>query len=341
MIEYKHIYLFYKEDVMNKIWHRHRFAMFVFILAGTVDYIYGIQSPWVIVASLITIFSTLLMEHIFYEKRGVYIFAQIGFITGFFSGQLAWRFIQMVYPHELPINLEPYLIACFGYLGYYMPLMSVQQPGGILQGPYNESSVTQSPLDIKLLDTSVIIDGRINDIVATGFIYGTLVVPKFVLNEIQALADSQDSIKRSRARRGLDVLNQLREQKNIILKVISRDYPDIKGVDSKLIILAKEKSYAIFTNDYNLNKVANIEGVTVLNLNDLITALIPVLLPGEEFELDVLREGKENNQGVGYLADGTMVVVANGGNLVGQKITARVTSTLQTSAGRIIFTDSI
>lgn len=326
---------------MNKIWHRHRFAMFVFILAGTVDYIYGIQSPWVIVASLITIFSTLLMEHIFYEKRGVYIFAQIGFITGFFSGQLAWRFIQMVYPHELPINLEPYLIACFGYLGYYMPLMSVQQPGGILQGPYNESSVTQSPLDIKLLDTSVIIDGRINDIVATGFIYGTLVVPKFVLNEIQALADSQDSIKRSRARRGLDVLNQLREQKNIILKVISRDYPDIKGVDSKLIILAKEKSYAIFTNDYNLNKVANIEGVTVLNLNDLITALIPVLLPGEEFELDVLREGKENNQGVGYLADGTMVVVANGGNLVGQKITARVTSTLQTSAGRIIFTDSI
>ncbi|MDK2818570.1 MAG: hypothetical protein KFW21_03865 [Spirochaetota bacterium] len=326
---------------MNKIWHRHRFAMFVFILAGTVDYIYGIQSPWVIVASLITIFSTLLMEHIFYEKRGVYIFAQIGFITGFFSGQLAWRFIQMVYPHELPINLEPYLIACFGYLGYYMPLMSVQQPGGILQGPYNESSATQSPLDIKLLDTSVIIDGRINDIVATGFIYGTLVVPKFVLNEIQALADSQDSIKRSRARRGLDVLNQLREQKNIILKVISRDYPDIKGVDSKLIILAKEKSYAIFTNDYNLNKVANIEGVTVLNLNDLITALIPVLLPGEEFELDVLREGKENNQGVGYLADGTMVVVANGGNLVGRKITARVTSTLQTSAGRIIFTDSI
>ena len=325
---------------MDKIWNRHRFAFLIFILAGAVDYIFGIQSPWVIVATLVTIFSTLLMEHLFFEKRGVYIFAQIGFITGFYSGQLAWRFIQMVYPHDLP-NLEPYLIACFGYLGYYMPLMSVQQPGGILQSPYNESSGTMSPLDMKLLDTSVIIDGRINDIVATGFIYGTLIVPKFVLNEIQALADSQDSIKRSRARRGLDVLNQLREQKNVTLKVISRDYPDVKGVDSKLIVLAKEKSYAIFTNDYNLNKVANIEGVNVLNLNDLITALIPVLLPGEEFELDVLREGKENNQGVGYLADGTMVVVANGGSLVGRKITARVTSTLQTSAGKIIFTESI
>ncbi len=325
---------------MDKIWNRHRFAFFVFILAGAVDYIYGIQSPWVIVATLVTIFSTLLMEHLFFEKRGVYIFAQIGFITGFYSGQLAWRFIQMVYPHDLP-NLEPYLIACFGYLGYYMPLMSVQQPGGILQGPYNESSTAISPLDMKLLDTSVIIDGRINDIVATGFVYGTLIVPKFVLNEIQALADSQDAIKRSRARRGLDVLNQLREQKNVTLKVISRDYPDVKGVDSKLIVLAKEKSYAIFTNDYNLNKVANIEGVNVLNLNDLITSLIPVLLPGEEFELDVLREGKENNQGVGYLPDGTMVVVANGGSLVGRKITARVTSTLQTSAGKIIFTESI
>ena len=325
---------------MDKIWNRHRFAFLIFILAGAVDYIYGIQSPWVIVATLVTIFSTLLMEHLFFEKRGVYIFAQIGFITGFYSGQLAWRFIQMVYPHDLP-NLEPYLIACFGYLGYYMPLMSVQQPGGILQSPYNESTAKLSPLDMKLLDTSVIIDGRINDIVATGFIFGTLIVPKFVLNEIQALADSQDSIKRSRARRGLDVLNQLREQKNVTLKVISRDYPDVKGVDSKLIVLAKEKSYAIFTNDYNLNKVANIEGVNVLNLNDLITALIPVLLPGEEFELDVLREGKENNQGVGYLPDGTMVVVANGGNLVGKKITARVTSTLQTSAGKIIFTDSI
>lgn len=325
---------------MLEIWQRHRVAISIFLLAGCVDFFYGTRSPWVIVATLITIFSTLLMEHVFYAKRGVYIFAQIGFITGFYSGQLAWRFIQMIYPHEIPMNLEPYLIACFGYLGYYMPLMSVQQPGGILQTPYSDGGYVPTPFDMKLLDTSVIIDGRINDIVATGFIAGTLIVPKFVLNEIQALADSQDPIKRSRARRGLDVLNQLREQKNVVLKVISRDFPEIKGVDSKLIVLAKEKKYAIFTNDYNLNKVANIEGVIVLNINDLINALKPVLIPGEEFELEVIREGKENGQGVGYLADGTMVVVAHGAHLVGMKLTVRVTSTLQTSAGRIVFTEA-
>lgn len=324
---------------MKEIYNRHRFAIFIFILAGTINYLYTGRSPWIIIATLVTILSTLLMEHIFYEKRGVYIFAQIGFITGFFSGQLAWKFIQMIYPHEIPINLEPYLIACFGYLGYYMPLKSVQQPGSILQTPYSDGGIVPSPFDMKVLDTSVIIDGRITDIVATGFISGTIIVPKFVLNEIQALADSQDSMKRERARRGLDVLNALREQKNIVLKVSPKDYPDIKGVDSKLILLAKEKSYAVFTNDYNLNKIAHIEGVKVLNLNDLINALKPVLLPGEEFELEVLREGKENGQGVGYLSDGTMVVVAQGSNLVGRKLMVKVTSTLQTSAGRIIFTE--
>ena len=324
---------------MKEIWIRHRFAIFLFILAGTIDYVYKGQNPWAIVAALVTIFCTLLMEHLFYEKRGVYIFAQIGFITGFISGQLAWKFIQMIYPEEFPVNLEPYLIACFGYLGYYMPLKSVQLPGGLLQAPYSDGGVMPSVFDMKVLDTSVIIDGRINDIVETGFISGTIIVPKFVLNEIQALADSQDGIKRSRARRGLDVLNQLREQKNITLKVIAKDYPDIKGVDSKLIALAKDKNYAIFTNDYNLNKVAHIEGVKVLNINDLVNALKPILLMGEELELEVLKAGKEQGQGVGYLADGTMVVVANGSSLVGRKLNVKVTSTLQTSAGRIIFTE--
>ncbi len=325
---------------MSEILHRHRFVISIFILAGGVDYFYGVRDTWVIVAVLLTIGVTILLEHTFYAKRGVYIFAQIGFIAGFYSGRLAWQLVQMMYHEELPINLEPYLIFCFAYLGYYMPLMSVQQPGGILQAPYSDGAVV-NPLDLKLLDTSVIIDGRINDLVATRFLYGTLIVPKFVLNEIQALADSQDPIKRSRARRGLDVLNQLREQKNIALKVTSADYPESKGVDAKLISLAKDKAYAIFTNDYNLNKIANIEGVTVLNINDLINALKPVLLPGEVFELEVLREGKENGQGVGYLDDGTMVVLADGAKLVGKKLTVSVTSTLQTSAGRIIFTEAI
>lgn len=326
---------------MADILQRHRFVIIIFIFAGILDYFYNSQNTWTIIATMCAIAITLFFEHTFYAKRGIYIFAQIGFITGFYSGQLAWKFVEMLYPHEIPVNLEPYFIACFGYLGYYMPLMSLQQPGAFLQAPYSDGGVVHSPLDSKLLDTSVIIDGRINDMVATGFIYGTLIVPKFVLNEIQALADSQDPIKRSRARRGLDVLNQLREQKNVALKVISTDYQDIKGVDSKLIALAKEKSYAIFTNDYNLNKIANIESVFVLNINDLINALKPVLLPGEQFELEVLREGKENGQGVGYLDDGTMVVLANGASLVGKKLLVSVTSTLQTSAGRIIFTETV
>lgn len=326
---------------MSEIWNRHRCAILIFIGAGFLDYMYGSQNTWTIIATISTIAATLFFEHIFYAKRGIYIFAQIGFITGFYSGQLAWKFVQMLYPHEIPVNLEPYFIACFGYLGYYMPLMSMQQPGGIFQAPYSDGVGVHSPHDIKLLDTSVIIDGRVNSMVATGFLYGTLMVPKFVLNEIQALADSQDPIKRSKARRGLDVLNQLREQKNITLKVISKDYLDIKGVDSKLIALAKEQGCVIFTNDYNLNKIANIENVMVLNINDLINALKPVLVPGEQFELEVLREGKEQGQGVGYLDDGTMVVLANGSGLVGKKLTVSVTSTLQTSAGRIIFTESV
>jgi len=325
---------------MKEVWHKHRFAILLFSVAGAIHYIFGGRSPWIILAALITILATLLMEHIFYAKRGVYIFAQIGFITGFFSGKLAWEFIKMIYPQEIPINLEPYFIACFGYLGYYMPLMSVQQPGGVLQTPYSDGGFVHSPFDCKLLDTSVIIDGRVNDLVMTGFIFGEIIVPKFVLNEIQALADSQDGIKRSRARRGLDVLNLLREQKNISLKVIAKDYPDIKGVDSKLIALAKEKSYSIFTNDYNLNKIARIEGVYVLNINDLSNALRPILLPGEEMELDVLKEGKEAGQGVGYLPDGTMVVVAQGAHLVGRRLKVRVTTMLQTSAGRIVFTEA-
>lgn len=325
---------------MKEIWYKHRFVILLFSIAGIIHYFYGGRSPWIILAAVITILSTLLIEHIFYAKRGVYIFAQIGFITGFFSGKLAWEFIKMIYPQEISINLEPYFIACFGYLGYYMPLMSIQQPGGILQTPYSDGGMVHSPYDFKLLDTSVVIDGRINDLVMTGFIYGEIIIPKFVLNEIQALADSQDSIKRSRARRGLDVLNQLREQTNITLKVISKDYPEIRGVDSKLIALAKEKSYCIFTNDYNLNKIARIEDVYVLNINDLSNALKPILLPGEEMELDVLKEGKEAGQGIGYLPDGTMVVVAQGAHLVGRHLKVRVTSMLQTSAGRIIFTEA-
>ncbi len=324
---------------MRDILYRHRFVLLFFILMGVID-VFHSRNLWAIGATAAAILVTAGIETAFYSRRGVYLFAQIGFIAGYCCGVIAWKMILFVYP-SIPVNFELYLIACFGYLGFYMPLMAVQKKtGAVLQAPYSDSSVID-PLDLKLLDTSVIIDGRVNDLAATGFLHGTLIVPKFVLNEIQALADSQDPIKRSRARRGLDVLNMLKEQKHITLKVTAADYKDIKGVDSKLIALAKEKDYSIFTNDYNLNKIATIEGVSVLNINDLVNALKPVLLPGEQFELDVLRAGKEQGQGVGYLDDGTMVVLANGANMVGRKLLVAVTSTLQTSAGRIIFTEAV
>lgn len=326
---------------MMEIWHKHRFVIILLIGIGIIDFITNGQSPWVLVVTLVSILITLLIEHMSYAKRKVYIFAQIGFIAGFFSGQFLYELLVRVYPYQIPVDLELYLIICFSYLGAYMPLMAQYGSENGLFSMSGSGNASVTVFDNKLLDTSVIIDGRINDMVATGFVSGILIVPKFVLNEIQALADSQDSIKRSRARRGLDVLNQLHEQKNIALKIISKDYPDIKGVDSKLIALAKEKNYAVFTNDYNLNKIARIEGVEVLNMNDLVNALKPVLLPGEELELDIVKEGKESGQGVGYLADGTMVVVANGSNLVGKKMRVQVTSMLQTSAGRIIFTEVI
>ncbi|HTJ27159.1 MAG TPA: PIN domain-containing protein [Candidatus Limnocylindria bacterium] len=187
----------------------------------------------------------------------------------------------------------------------------------------------------KLLDTSVIIDGRVLDIVRSGFMEGPLLLPRFVLRELQMIADSGDALKRTRGRRGLDLLTQL--QATTPLEIVERDYDDIHEVDAKLVRLARERSARLVTNDYNLNRVAHVEGVSVLNVNELANALKPVLLPGEELRVAVIREGREAHQGVGYLDDGTMIVVENGRRLIGETIDVAVTSALQTNAGRMIF----
>ena len=188
----------------------------------------------------------------------------------------------------------------------------------------------------KFLDTSVIIDGRVLDIVKTGFLEGRLVVPQFVLAELRHIADSSDPQRRVRGRRGLDVLQSL--QKETAILVDETDYPDVNEVDVKLLRLCREQGGTVITNDYNLNKVAGVTGIKVLNINDLANALKPILLSGEELTVQILREGKEPGQGVAYLDDGTMVVVENGRRHVGQTITVTVTTVLQTSAGRMIFT---
>jgi uncharacterized protein YacL len=189
----------------------------------------------------------------------------------------------------------------------------------------------------KVLDTSVIIDGRISDICKTGFLEGTLVVPHFVLRELQQIADSADSIKRNRGRRGLDILEKIKGAPGITVQIVEKDYPDVKEVDLKLIELAKELGAKIVTNDFNLNKVSQLRGVEVLNINDLANSLKPVVLPGETMKVFILKEGKEYNQGVAYLDDGTMVVVDNARRMIGKTISTQVTSVLQTTAGKMIF----
>ena len=221
----------------------------------------------------------------------------------------------------------------------YVGLISGANKGEYLDlssfgGFFTDSSVRKW---CKVLDTSVIIDGRVADICKTGFLEGTLVVPHFVLRELQQIADSADSAKRNRGRRGLDVLEKIKSVPGVAVQIVEKDYPDVKEVDLKLIELAKELTAKIVTNDFNLNKVSQLRGVEVLNINELANALKPVVLPGETMKVFILKEGKEYNQGVAYLDDGTMVVVDNARRMIGKTIETQVTSVLQTTAGKMIF----
>ncbi|SFQ17403.1 PIN/TRAM domain-containing protein [Salibacterium halotolerans] len=190
---------------------------------------------------------------------------------------------------------------------------------------------------VKILDTSVIIDGRIADVCQTGFIEGTLVIPEFVLEELQHIADSSDVLKRNRGRRGLDILNRIQKELSVNVEIYEGDFEDIHEVDSKLVKLAKIREGMVVTNDFNLNKVCDLQGVEVLNINDLANSVKPVVLPGEEMNVQVIKDGKEQGQGVAYLDDGTMIVVEGGREYISKTIQVVVTSVLQTSAGRMIF----
>ena len=190
----------------------------------------------------------------------------------------------------------------------------------------------------KILDTSVIIDGRVADLCETGFLEGTFIVPQFILHELQHIADSSDSLKRARGRRGLDILNKIQKMVDIDVRIVDDDFPHVKDVDSKIVVLAKKLRAKVITNDLNLNKVAELQGVRVLNINELCNALRPVVLPGETIRVFVLKEGKEAGQGVAYLDDGTMIVVDNAKRCIGRNVDVVVTSVLQTTAGRMIFT---
>ncbi len=220
----------------------------------------------------------------------------------------------------------------FGYLGLFLGSKKVEEFNFLNAEPKNNR-------DYRVLDTSVIIEGRIADICDSGFIEGELIVPRFVLNELQFLADSSDSMKRLRGRRGLDVLNHMQKSTNINIEIVEQDFPKIKGVDGKLVALAKQLGAKLLTNDYNLNKVAQLQGVRVLNVNELANAMKPVVLPGEQMTVKIMREGKESGQGVGYLDDGTMIIVDSGQKMLNMNVDVIVTSVLQTTAGRMIFSE--
>jgi uncharacterized protein YacL len=261
----------------------------------------------------------------------------IGLILGIFTANLLSNvFFPNFYNHQQTVlSLLGILYGVCGYIGLRIGFKKGEEIH--LHGWKLFSKNAPQSGNAKILDTSVIIDGRIADITETGFIEGSLIIPQFVLNELQHIADSSDSIKRTRGKRGLEVLHHIQKQANVDVQIVDKDYPAVKEVDSKLIELAKEVHGKIITNDANLNKVAELQGIVVLNINELANSIKPVVLPGEEINVKILKEGKEMGQGVAYLDDGTMIVVDNGRRQMGKTIDVIVTSVLQTPAGRMIF----
>jgi uncharacterized protein YacL len=232
-------------------------------------------------------------------------------------------------------SLKLVLVLILAYFGMIFAMRGRDEFNLIV--PYIKFDRQDQKDTVLILDTSVIIDGRILDICQTKFLEGRLVIPGFVLKELQQVADSQDPLKRNRGRRGLDILNKLKKLQHVAVRIHEEDFPGLASVDEKLIKLAKLLSAKVLTNDFNLNKVAELQGVTILNINELAQALRPILLPGESMQVRLVKEGKEKDQAIGYLDDGTMVVVDGARRLMGQDAAVIVTSALQTAAGRMIF----
>jgi uncharacterized protein YacL len=277
-------------------------------------------------------------------SSGTLISALVGLVLGLIIAALVYIPLSAL-PQALSSTLPLVAAVLFGYLGV---VIAVSRQGDIREAisfskraskGAGHSGDSKHPQDKSILiDTSVIIDGRIVDIARTGFVPGNLLIPRFVLNELQYIADSAESMRRQRGRRGIEVLSELQKDRNINTTIADIDVEGVREVDEKLIMLARQMQAPILTNDYNLNRVAELQGVQVLNINELANAVKSILLPGEMLIVNVIQEGKESGQGVGYLDDGTMVVVEDGRNYLNKEIQVSVTKVLQTAAGRMIFT---
>ena len=273
-------------------------------------------------------------------------FGTIGLLLGLFVAYLINIPIQDIGLKIVSEIVPLFLTIIIGYLGFQVGFRRREEFMSILSLPRKDKSRKQNldsdkeetyELKPKILDTSVIIDGRIADICQTNFLEGTIVIPQFILEELQHIADSSDVLKRNRGRRGLDILNRIQKELKIDVEIYEGDFEEIQEVDSKLVKLAKLINGIVVTNDFNLNKVCDFQGVSVLNINDLANAVKPVVLPGEELVVQVIKDGKEQKQGIAYLDDGTMIVVEDGRDYIGKTIEVLITSVLQTSAGRMIF----
>jgi uncharacterized protein YacL len=272
--------------------------------------------------------------------------SMLGIIVGLIIAALL-AFPLSLLPSPLGEILPFVGVLIFGYFGVAVFVMRQNDILSFISAVFGGRSADSKPFAgtlanlgegrVILLDTSVIIDGRIADIARTGFLTGTLLIPRFVLNELQYIADSSDGLRRQRGRRGMEVLSNLQKEVTIPVRISDVDVEGVREVDDKLVILARQLRCPILTNDYNLNRVAELQGVTILNVNELANSVKSVMLPGESLGVRVIQEGKELGQGVGYMDDGTMVVVENGREYIGQEILVNVTKVLQTAAGRMIF----
>lgn len=309
----------------------------VFLIFVLLGYFLGLKNDALIQGTTLGAacgFLALLTEKIF---RKVSIGRVIGGLLGLsiglvFANQLLLP-VKLIMPDTVMVSFV--LNTLFGYGGLLIGLKRGENL--TIAGIFRIFRGKDTEVNLKILDTSVIIDGRIADVCDAGFLDGVFLLPQFILQELQHVADSPDPLKRARGRRGLDVLHRIQKMANITVRITDEDFPKIKEVDAKLVALARAHDAKVITNDFNLNKVAELQGVSVLNINELASTLKPVVLPGETLRIFVMKEGKEFNQGVAYLDDGTMVVVENGRRLIGKNADVTVTSVLQTTAGRMIF----
>lgn len=276
-----------------------------------------------------------------------FLFGLIGLIFGLIIAFLISGLYDIIPIPMVASALKILTFIFFGYLGINLAQKNIKDQPKLADWAKRLTSTKPSKITNvssqakpKILDTSVIIDGRIADICKTGFIEGEIIIPEFVLGELRHIADSSDALKRNRGRRGLDILKIIQKDLPIVVRIVDYDFEDVAEVDVKLIKLAQKMNGCIVTNDYNLNKVASLQEILILNINELANAVKPVVLPGEEMQVQIIKEGKESNQGVSYLDDGTMIVVEDGRKFINENIQVIVTSVLQTAAGRMIFARS-